>query len=103
MLEIVRRFMGFDTLMGVGLVKIVYYVGLAVILGVTAIGILLALMRFASDIGSAVVQLIAVPAVGAVALVYWRFFCELFMVAFENHARLAEIRDRLNATSHPQF
>ncbi|MEJ0059491.1 MAG: DUF4282 domain-containing protein [Terricaulis sp.] len=103
MLEIVRRFIGFDTLMGVGLVKIVYYVGLAVILGVMAMGVLLALMRLASDLGSGFVQLVAVPAVGAVALVYWRFICELFMVAFENHARLGEIRDRLSAPNYPQF
>jgi hypothetical protein len=89
--------------MGVALVKLVYYFGLAIILGMMLIGVLLAMMRLASDLGSGFVQLIAVPAVGAVALVYWRFLCELFMVAFENHARLGEIRDRLNAPNYSQF
>ena len=38
-------------------------------------------------------QLLAVPAVAAVALVYWRFLCELFMLAFLAYERLGEVRD----------
>ena len=38
-------------------------------------------------------QLIAVPAVAAVGLVYWRFLCELFMLAFLAYERLGQVRD----------
>jgi hypothetical protein len=33
--------------------------------------------------------------VSAVALVYWRFLCEVFIVMFANHDRLTEIRDKI--------
>jgi hypothetical protein len=53
-------------------------------------------------------QLLAVPAVSAVAFVYWRFLCELFMLAFLAYERLGEVRDALTGATapdpnHPQF
>ncbi|HVY84777.1 MAG TPA: DUF4282 domain-containing protein [Caulobacterales bacterium] len=94
--EIVKRFFGFDTLLGVWLVKVVYFMGLAGIAGGVVIGFFMLIMTVAGgNLVGALVQLIAVPVVAAVALVYWRFLCEIFMVQFENHDRLIEIRERL--------
>lgn len=93
---ILLRFLSFDRLIGPALVKIVYYFGAGVIVLVTGFGMLMALLALgAGNIGSGLMQLLAAPAVGAVVLVYWRFVCELFMLAFLAYERLGEIRDRL--------
>jgi len=97
MLKTLTRLLSFERLIGPPLVTIIYYFGLIGIAGMTFISLLLALMRLASDIGAGVVMAIAAPAVGAVALVLWRFFCELCMLAFANHELLREIRDRTTA------
>lgn len=94
--------MGFDELIGPVLVKIVYWVGAGGIVCFIGIGMLMGLMSlFGGNIGGGLMQMIAIPAVGAVALVYWRFLCELFMLGFRTYERLGEIRDRL--PDHPQF
>lgn len=96
MQSILQRFLGFDQLLGPFLVKLVYYVGAAVIIGLIAMTVLMGLMAiFAGNIGGGAMQLIAAPAIGAVAMVYWRFLCELFMLAFLSYERLCQIRDRL--------
>jgi hypothetical protein len=92
--SILKRIWGFDQLIGPVLVKIVYYVGAAGIILAVAGALVTAVMSFAAgNIGAGVMQAIAVPAVGAVALVYWRFICELFMLAFRAFERLGEVRD----------
>jgi hypothetical protein len=96
MQSILQRFLGFERLLGPALVKIVYYFGAGVIVVTASFGVIMALMAvFAGNLGGGVMQLIATPAVAAVALVYWRFLCELFMLAFLVYERLGEIRDRL--------
>ena len=111
MQSIIGRFLGFDRLIGPVLVKIVYYVGaFGVAAGVIG-GVFAAIMSlFAGNLSGGVMQLIAVPAVGAVALVYWRFLCELFMLAFLAYDRLGEVRNLLSGghasagdPNHPQF
>jgi len=109
--KILQRIWGFDRLIGPVLVKIVYYVGFAAI----AIGVVGALMTavlaiVGGNIGLAAMQLLAVPAVGIVALIYWRFICELFMIAFMAYDRLGEIRNLLAGApanqpdpDHPEF
>lgn len=106
-----QRIWGFDRLIGPVLVKIVYYVGFAAIALGAAGGLLGAVLAVAGgNIGLAAMQLLAVPAVALVALVYWRFLCELFMIAFLSFERLGEIRNLLAGTppgtpdpNHPQF
>ncbi len=96
MQDILTRFISFDRLIGPVLVKLVYWVFAVAIIAATVGGLLSAIMSFASgNIGAGLMQMIAVPAVGAVALVTWRFLCELFILAFKAYERLGEIRDRL--------
>lgn len=96
MQPIVQRLLGFDRLIGPALVKLVYYFGAAAILAATGFAVLMAFMAiFAGNFGGGAMQLIAAPAVAAVAFVYWRFLCELFMLAFLAYERLGQIRDRL--------
>ncbi|MGD9967290.1 MAG: DUF4282 domain-containing protein [Hyphomonadaceae bacterium] len=93
-MSILQRFLSFDRLIGPVLVKLVYYFGAAVIV-VGAIGALLTAVfsLVGGNFGLGFMQLLAVPAVGAVALVYWRFLCELFMLAFLAYERLGQVRD----------
>ena len=108
MQKLLARFIGFDRLLGPTLVKIVYYVGAAFIVGAAGMMALAGLVSiFNGNFGGGLTQLVAAPAVGAVAFVYWRFICELFMLAFLAYDRLGEIRDRLVWSapdpSHPEF
>ncbi|MGE0741523.1 MAG: DUF4282 domain-containing protein [Hyphomonadaceae bacterium] len=113
MQSILQRFIGFDRLLGPVLAKFVYYFGAVVILALTAFGVLMALMALAAgNFSTGLMQLLATPAVGAVAFVYWRFVCELFLLAFLAYERMGEIRDTLRAATgaasapdpnHPTF
>lgn len=108
MQSIIRRFLSFDQLIGPVLVKLIYWVaaaGIALAIG----GVILSGIASiaAGNIGGGAMQIIAGPAVGLVVLVYWRFLCELFMVAFLSYERLGEIRDLATGSTHdpdyPQF
>jgi len=96
MTDFLQRLMSFDRPIGPALVRIVYYVGAAVIVCAVAFTIIMGFgALFGGNAGGGVMQLIAGPAIGAVAFVWWRFLCELFMLAFMAYERLVEIRDRL--------
>lgn len=110
--QLFSSLLGFERLLGPSLVRIVYYVGAGVIVSVAAFTLLMALLSlFGGNIGVAVMQLLAVPAVSAVAFVYWRFVCELFMLAFLAYDRLGEVRDLMRTAvgssapdpNHPTF
>ena len=108
--SIVKSFLGFDHLIGPGLVKLVYYFAAAIIVIMTGVGVAVGLFALAGgNFGTGVVQIVASPVVGLVALVYWRFLCELFMLAFLSYERLGDVRRLMaNATGqpdpdHPEF
>lgn len=96
MQAMLMQMLSFDRLMGPALVRLVYYFGAVVIVVVTGFTVVMALMAvFAGNFGQGAMQLIASPAVGVVVFIYWRFLCELFMLAFLAYERMGEIRDRL--------
>jgi hypothetical protein len=103
MQAIVGRFLGFDKLIGPLLVKFLYYVGL----GFIVLALVIALGGAAFSVLSSPLQstltLLIAPLAAAVGVVYWRFVCELFLIAFNTYERLGEIRDRLPAPQYPQF
>ncbi len=107
-----KRFFGFDRLLGPTLVRLVYYFGAAIIVVLAGFNMLLAFMSiFAGNLGGGGMRLIATPAVAAVAFIYWRFACELFMLAFLSYERLGEVRDLMRIAAgqsppqpdHPEF
>ncbi len=111
--SIFQRFISFDRLLGPTLVRFVYYFGAAVIVVLGVGALLTAVFSIAGgNFGAGAMQLLAVPAVAAVALVYWRFVCELFMIAFLNYERMGEVRDLMRIATgqasapdpnHPEF
>ncbi|MEZ6023437.1 MAG: DUF4282 domain-containing protein [Hyphomonadaceae bacterium] len=114
MRTLIQRLLGFDRLLGPLLVKLVFYFGAVVIAGMVCIGIVVGLLAIVSgNFGSGAMQLLAAPTVGAVAFVYWRFLCELFILAFLAYERLGEVRDLMRIAAgqtpsapdpnHPEF
>jgi hypothetical protein len=95
MQSILQRFWGFDKLLGPILVKIIYYLGLAAIALAVFFGVAGGLFALPSNVVRGLFVVLLSPVLGAVALVYWRFLCEIFILAFETYERLGEIRDRL--------
>lgn len=110
MQSIVQRFLGFDRLLGPVLVKLVYYVAAAAIVLFAAIGVIAGFAAmFSGNFGRGLMQVVAAPVVGAVVLVYWRFLCEIFLLAFLTYERLGQVRDLLTPgptgsdPNHPVF
>ncbi len=101
-MNFLKRFWSFDRLLGVDLVKLIYYFGLAAIVVGIAVGMMLGVVTMTSaDLGQGFVQLVAFPVVGAVVIVYWRFLCEFFMVVFQMNDRLGDLRDTVMGTPPP--
>jgi hypothetical protein len=85
---LVSRFTTFDKLIATSLIKVLYWIGIAfIVVGVVG-GMLAAFTQgFGYFIGS--------PFVGIIALILWRFTCELWIVTFGMYDRLGEIQKSL--------
>lgn len=101
-MDFVTRFLDFKTLMGAGLVKLVYYlgllgIGLGVIGGIFgALGTMFGL-SFTTGLG----MLIAVPIGGLFALCFLRFACELYIVLFRMGDDIAALREKGGVAAAP--
>ena len=99
MQNLIKRFLSFDNLLGVGLARIVYYFGLVIICGLVVVIMLASILSFfGGNISGGVMQVIAAPAIGLVALVFWRFACEVFVVLFEMNQHLSDLRNAVYST-----
>ena len=93
--EFLERFWRFDKLMGGSLVKAAYYLGLIGI-GLWLVAAIVTAVEVAGYSGDAAAGgLLFKFVIAAVAVVFWRFTCELSLLAFHMFDRLGEIRDRL--------
>jgi hypothetical protein len=97
--DLVKRFWGFDHLIGSVLIKIVYYIGLVLILLFTVMGMLgggmMGAMGLGGGGGGGAFMIILAPILGVVYLVFWRFICEMWLLMYLMYNRMGEIRDRL--------
>ena len=84
--DIVKRFWGFDHLIGSVLIKIIYYIG--------RVGILLMTVMLGNS-GGGFAMFILAPILGVVYLCFWRFICEMWLLMYLIYNRMGEIRDRL--------
>lgn len=95
--DLVKRFWGFDHMIGSALIKIIYYIGLFAILIGTVLamfgGGLMGAMMGSS--GGGAMMFILAPILGVIYLVFWRFICEMWLLMFLMYNRMGEIRDRL--------
>lgn len=88
---IVARFWGFDELLGNSMIKLVYYIGFFLII----LGALFTTFGGAFVEGGNMWMLVIGPVSGILGLIFWRFFCELCLLAFLTYDRLGDIRDKL--------
>ena len=95
--ELVKRFWGFDHMIGSALIKIIYYVGLVGIAIVTLMAMAGGGGLFGNMMGAGggVLAIILALIGGVIYLVFWRFICELWLLMFLMYNRMGEIRDRL--------
>lgn len=96
--DIVKRFWGFDHLIGSVLIKVIYYIGLVFILLFTVMamfggGIMGAMMG--GNGGGGALMFILAPVLGIIYLCFWRFICEMWLLMYLIYNRMGEIRDRL--------
>ena len=93
---LIGRFWGFEELLGASLIKLVYYIGLFAILIGVVIGIVTALIGMGQNGAGALVMVLLAPIGGIIALIYWRFVCEIILLSFLMYDRLGEVRDKLS-------
>lgn len=91
--SIISRFTTFDKLIATGLIKVLYWVGVAAIAILVLLG---AFSGFGKGFVSGVGTIIVAPIGGLIALLFWRFLCELYIVIFGMYNRLGEISEKLN-------
>jgi len=90
--DFISRFTSFDKLIATSLIKLLYWIGIVLIV----IGVLVgALGGFANGFGSGLVSLIVAPIGGILGIIFWRFLCEVYIVIFGMYDRLGEIQQSL--------
>lgn len=88
-------YLGFDHFIAPLLIKVIYWVGVLVIVSVGIGGFSAVFHMPERGIGGVSMALIAT----VLSLLFWRLLCELLILAFNIYARLVEIR---NLLSHRQ-
>lgn len=101
-MDIVSQFLNFNKLMGQGLVKIVYFLGLICILIAVLFGILGAFGAMTLNFFTGVGLLIAAPLGGLIAICFLRFACELYIAIFRMSDDLTAIRNGGSASMAPK-
>ncbi len=92
---LINRFLSFDKLMASALIKFFYYVGLVAIALGTLFAMVTALTQIGNDAGAALLGFVAAPAIGLLALVYFRVICEMFLVIFKISQQLDKVNENL--------
>ncbi len=90
--DIISRFTSFDKLIATSLIKLLYWIGIVFIVLGVLVG---ALAGFSQGFGNGLVSLIAAPIGGILAIIFWRFLCEIYIVIFGMYDRLGEIQKSL--------
>jgi hypothetical protein len=91
-MDIVNQFLNFNKLMGQGLVKIVYYLGLACIALMVLFGLLGGLATLTVNFGLGLGTLVGSLIGGVIAVCFLRFACELYIAIFKISDDLSAIR-----------
>jgi len=93
--EIVGLFLTFAKLIATGLIKVFYWIGIAGIALTTLITFLGAFAAFGQSFAAGLGMLIMAPIGGVIAVIFWRFICEVYIVIFGMYDRLGAIQESL--------
>jgi len=88
-----QNFLSFDKLIGTKLIKILYYLGLIGIVITGLATIIGALKDFRYNFFSGLAGLIGILIGLVIALVFWRFLCEIYMLFFRMSDDLRDIKN----------
>jgi hypothetical protein len=94
----VSTFLNFDKLIGTALVKVIYYIGIVlIVLGTLFIMFSGFGVGFLQGIGTIVIG----PILGIIYLVFWRFLCEMWIVLFKISNDLGDVKKSLAGGAVP--
>lgn len=94
-----QRFLSFDKLIGPSLIKLIYFIGLGLIVLGTVFFMLMSLMQMGNSVTAAVGGLILAPVAGLIYLILWRFLCEIYLLFFRISDDLRDVRNHWLGTS----
>ncbi|MEZ5939246.1 MAG: DUF4282 domain-containing protein [Hyphomonadaceae bacterium] len=100
-MEFVNRFLSFDKLIGSVLVKVIYWIGIiGIVLGVLSYFFMgFSAMRYSFMMGLGMI--VFAPIGGLIGLIFWRFYCELFIILFKIANDLSELKSITRDRSAP--
>ena len=91
--DVFNRFLSFETLIGAGLIKVIYFIGLVFIVIGTLLNMLGALGQLGHAPLAALGWFVFAPIAGVVAVLFWRFVCELYILLFRMSDDLRDIKN----------
>ena len=92
--NLIQRFISFDKLIGLSIIKVLYFAGAGFILLSTVLAMLKSLMEIGGDPLGALTGFLVTPVFGLIGLLIWRFMCELYILFFMLSEDVAAIRLR---------
>lgn len=90
--NLIQRFISFDKLIGLSIIKVLYFVGAGFILISTVLGMLGSLAAIGSSPLGAIGGFLLTPVFGLIGLLFWRFMCELYILFFKLSEDISAIR-----------
>lgn len=90
-----RSFLNFDKLLATSFIKVFYFVGLALIGLVLLVFLAGAFETLGHDVAKGLGVIVVSILVAGVSVIFWRLLCELYILFFNIHDRVNEIRDHL--------
>ena len=95
--DIIKAFTTFDRLIATTLIKVLYWIGVVGIAVSLLMGLVGAFGTMTQSFATGLGLLILAPVFAVIALIFWRFLIEIYLVIFSIHDRLGEIRDKLGS------
>ncbi len=92
---VLGRLITFDELIGGTLIKVVYYIGLVMIVLTSVAMLFFGLSGARFSLLSPILGIFGAIIYLVFGTLFWRLICELWMIGFKVFDRLGEIRDRL--------
>lgn len=94
-------FLNFDRLLAPTFIKVIYFIGLGVIVVVLLVFLAGALRLMGYDVAKGLGTIVASIIAAGAALIGWRLLCELYILFFNIHDKVKDIRDHLRDSVKP--
>ena len=95
------RFLSFEKLIGGMLIRVLYYVGLAIIGIIFLWMLMMAVNTMTYNFAAGLGIFIGAPIAVAIYVLFWRFICELYILLFRMSEQLNEIKFAIKGEEPP--